>query len=121
MTDPILTTFLIAFAPGLVALARGHRSMLAIIVLNAIALGLIASVVLSAFGFLLDLIALIWAMTSNTNSNRRRDLVYVTHAVQDALAHERDATNRAQWIKEHGEDTAVPTGRFAIIREIIRK
>ena len=98
-----LWMFLIAFCPGIVATARGHRSLLAIWLLNLVALALIVSVVWAVFGFLLVLVALIWSLGSNTNDNRRRDSAAVGRAVSDALARERDAISREQWIKTSGE------------------
>ena len=99
-----LTLFLVAFLPGIVATARGHRSTLAIWLLNIVALGLIVSVVCMMFGFVLALIATVWALGGNTSDNRRRDSAAVGRAVSDALARERDAISREQWVKTSEDD-----------------
>ena len=99
-----LTLFLVVFLPGIVATARGHRSMLAIWLLNFLALGLIVSVVGAVFGFVVALVATVWALGGNTSDNRHRDSAAIGRAVSDALARERDAINREQWIKTSTED-----------------
>ena len=106
-----ITLFLVAFLPGIVATARGHRSMLAIWLLNIVALGLIVSIVGAVFGLVLALIATVWALGGNTSDNRRRDSAAIGRAVSDALARERDAINREQWIKTSTEDTITLASR----------
>ena len=89
--DVTVWAFVIAFLPGIVAIMRGHLSTPAIVLLNFVALGFIASVVGIVFGFAILLIALIWALGSNTKANRERNADAIAEAITAAVVRERSA------------------------------
>ncbi len=99
-TETISLIVAIAFMPTLTAIVRGHRSALAIGLVNVIAaVGIVANLValvanlffallggiflmpfVMPFAGLLWFIALVWSLTGNTRRNQRREIEYVLAA-----------------------------------------
>lgn len=91
MTDPGLVAALVAFAPGLIATARGHLSWRAIWLINLVGLACVVSIIAWLPGVAFLLIGLIWSLGGNTRDNQRRHAALVAKAMSAALA-ERDRT-----------------------------
>lgn len=76
--------FAVAFAPGLIAMVRGHRAVVQIWLVNCI--GLVLLVPLLPIGGICLFVALIWSLGSNTIDNQRRDAKRLSKAIAQAMA-----------------------------------
>jgi Na+/melibiose symporter-like transporter len=105
---PIFAILLVTcFLPTIIAWWRGHRAMLAILMMNLIGLGALlvgavagSAVVFAAFALIgfapstvIMLIALIWALGPDTRLNERREAEGIASAIMTALA-KREADTR---------------------------
>jgi hypothetical protein len=71
-TEYGIITLALTFAPTVIALLRGHKSIAAILVLNVIMIACLISVVGIPVACFLWLVGIIWSFTGNTRSNDRK-------------------------------------------------